>query len=581
WRGLKMRRSTALATSLVAMVAAGAASAGSFTFTNDADWDTGSYSSTNSGPPGADDQVQLDPNIVTQFDFIWVAASGRGTAVLIDTDYDDATDGIVNDGVASLAESQAGSGAVLGEYRTAPSGRATNPSRTTVDINGDVWIGNRDESSGGLGSAVKITATPGEGATTSSGTWNGSTFDALAWTNAGGADNLGGTSTAQDDAIELYIRTPSTNNRTIAIDANNDVWIGGYGDKEHAKYDGDTGAQIGSSAFGGGYGGVIDGNGILWSSNWSSNTIYRYDTTAADAASGALSPVTTGGPSYGLGVDNDGNIWNTHYSNRTVSKLAPDGTLLATYSSGGYLSRGVAVTPDNTIWIANSGDDTVTRLATDGTLLATIRVGDYPTGVSVDSNGKVWVTNQGNGFNGNSVMRIDPAMIDGSVPANVASSAAVDLRVDLGAGANPYNYSDMTGSLVGGITNPTGTWLSGAIDGGVGAIWDKVFWNEEAEGLIPTGSDIDVFVRVADTIAGLSGGVWTSYESGDTLNLAGQYAQIRAVLTRPGGPGAATPILSDVRLTTFDGGVVPLPATAWLLFGGIAALVGFGRRRQA
>jgi len=38
-------------------------------------------------------------------------------------------------------------GAILGEYRTAPQGLAGNPSRTSVDSQGNVWIGNADEES--------------------------------------------------------------------------------------------------------------------------------------------------------------------------------------------------------------------------------------------------------------------------------------------------------------------------------------------------------------------------------------------------------------------------------------------------
>lgn len=60
-----------------------AANANSFVFTDDADWDQGSYASTNSGPPGADDQVQLNPGITTNFNFLWVAASGRDSAILM------------------------------------------------------------------------------------------------------------------------------------------------------------------------------------------------------------------------------------------------------------------------------------------------------------------------------------------------------------------------------------------------------------------------------------------------------------------------------------------------------------------
>jgi streptogramin lyase len=581
-----MRRSTALTTTLAMILLAGTASAGSFNFDFDADWDTGTYNSTNSGPPGVDDQVQLNPNIVTQFDFIWVALSGRNSVALINTNYDDATDGLVNDGVATLAESRAGKGAVRGEYYSAPQGQPGNPSRTTVDINGDVWVGNRDASSGG-GSAVKITATPGEGARTSSGVWDSptsnGTFNRLSWSNAGGADTNGGTSTAQDDAVQLYIRTPSTGNRTIAIDSNNDVWIGGLNNRLHAQFDGDTGAQIGgtNAAGVGGYGGVIDGNGILWSSDWSNNRIGRYDTNAADPASAFLGAVTTGGPSYGLGIDNNGNIWNSHYANNApgapagsygaVSKLAPDGTLLGTYTLGlsvsSPYSRGVAVTPDNNVWVASSRADTVPRLDNDGNVLAQIAVGDFPTGVSVDSNGKVWVTNQANNSAGNSVMRIDPA------------TNQVDLKVELGNNAAPYNYSDMTGSLVGGITNPTGSWVSGAIDGGLlGTKWDTLSWNAD----VPADTSLSLFVRAADTVAGLSGLAWKELANGADVGLMGQFAQIRALFTRQGGAiGAPTPALYDLTLTSVPTNPIPLPASVWLLGSGMLALWRLRARRTA
>jgi streptogramin lyase len=545
----------ALAIALVTTLPlAGPAFAGSFEFSSTADWETGSFASTNAGPPGFD-QVQLNDNIVTTFNHIWVAASGRGTVIRIDTN----------------------SGTVLGEYYSAPDGRGRDPSRTTVDNNGDVWVGNRAESSTNpatgtaQGSVAKISASA-TGPDTSTGVWNASTgapgtFDARPWTNAGGADNAGGTSTAADVAILQYVRTPGTANRTIAVDAGNDVWVGGYNNKLHQNIDGDSGALVGA-AFTmnpGGYGGVIDSNGILYSSGWSSATITRYDTGTVSGAPGPLTAFATGGSSYGLAVDSGGNIWNSHYNARTISKIAPDGTRLFTVPSGGDLSRGVAVTPDDNIWVANSGSNTVTRLSNDGVLLATVPTDGYPTGVAVDSNGKVWVTN----LNGNSAQRIDPA------------TNTVDLRVDLGPGAAPYNYSDMTGSVIGGITNPRGTWRSVLDSGSSGTTWEQILWNTEAEGATPDGTSIMVEVRTADMLGDLGAATWQSYASGAFVGLLGQFAEVRATLTRTGtGVGAVSPVLSDLKLTfsTADG-VVPLPAPLWLLLSGLAVFAGL-RRRQ-
>jgi streptogramin lyase len=554
-----------LAVSGLLMAAAGTAQAGSFVFTDTADWDAGTYASTNAGPPGFD-QVQLNPNIVTTFNHIWVALSGRGTAVRINTSHVDA------DGRVTLADSAAGNGAVFGEYYTAPDGRGRDPSRTTVDVNGDVWVGNRGEWGwDGLGGSVtKLSANPT--GTTSTGTWNGSNFDVLPWNNAGGADNAGGTATASDSAIAHYVRTPGTANRTIAVDANNDVWVGGYDNKVHTRIDGDTGAVVGPTVTmnPGGYGGLIDSNGILWSSGWSSNQISRYDTGTVSGTPGPLPTVTnaTSGyqPSYGLGVDSQGNIWNSHYDAGRITKFSSDGTTLGTFTLTGSGSRGVAVTPDDNIWVANSFSNNVTRLDNNGNVLATINVEGYPTGVSVDSNGKVWVAN----LNGNSAQRINPA------------TNAVELTVELGSGASPYNYSDMTGSVIGGITNPTGTWTTVIDAGALGTDWDKVFWNTEAEGSIPAGTGIVIQVRAADTLAGLAAEAWQAYLSGASLGLDGRYAEVRAILTRTGtGAGAVSPILSDLRLTTVQTGVVPLPAS-WLLLGsGIAGLMHLSRRRRA
>ncbi len=72
--------------------------------------------------------------------YIWVACSKRGTIVRIDTATHE----------------------VVGEYLTGPTNAngtplcGRNPSRTTVDFDGNVWAGNRDSNPDGKGSVVKI-----------------------------------------------------------------------------------------------------------------------------------------------------------------------------------------------------------------------------------------------------------------------------------------------------------------------------------------------------------------------------------------------------------------------------------------
>jgi streptogramin lyase len=542
--------------------------AATFSFTSDADWNQGVYASTNSGPPGSDNQIQLNPNILTQFNNIWVALSGRDSIVRINTDVNPAS---IGDGNNLLTATEAGGTAVKGEYLTHPNGMAGNPSRTTVDLNGDVWVGNRNESSGGLGSVTKVSANPT--GTTSSGVWNGSTFNRLAWSNAGNVDSAGGTSTATDTAITQYIRTTGANVRHVSVDASNNVWIGGgpldSGDQVFQLYS-PTGQPVPDPDGAGpqktffpdngtgGYGGLVDGNGVVWSAGLYGNTLTRMD-----PATGARMTVNQAGrQSYGLGIDNNGYIWNATWTNNTVDKIDPAGNVVGSYYLGGVGNslRGVAVTPDNDIWVAASGSNRVIRVNNDGTVQGYINVGSTPTGVAVDSNGKVWVTNYGS----NSVMRIDPL------------TNLIDLTIDLGPGAAPYNYSDMTGTVLTGQTIPTGTWRYVADSGVLGQEWDQILWNTEAEGSVPTGTSITVYARAADTLDLLNAAAWLAFGSGDTLGLFGEFLEVRAVLTRSGNqPGDPSPILSDLSFTTVSS--VPEPSSLLLLGTGFA-LVGIGRR---
>jgi len=582
---------------------AGSAWGASFSFTSDGQWATGTMTSTHYGPPpaGAEGTVRLDPDITTPFNHIWVAASGRGTAIRIDTNVNPLS---IGNGDSFLTPVEASLGTIKGEYYTAPAGMERNPSRTTVDKNGDVWVGNRNEAGvlagiGSAGSVAKISATPGAG-TTSSGIFgdgaNGGaagTFNALPWTNAGGANTAGGVSTAADTAMQLYVRTPGVNNvRALAVDKNNNVWIGGNNNfdtssaRPHQLFDGTTGAAIagagnsfntsvgtanGNNGVGGGYGMVIDGNGVVWAATLDPAVLVRHDPATNDTRRfGGFN-----GHTYGLGVDTNGKIWVSNWDFASVQRVnAATGAIEATFFPGHGGLRGVAITPaDNDVWVASSFSGGVVRFNNDGTVQKFIATGATTTGVAVDSNGKVWVTN----YDSNTVSRIDPTLDGGN--------GAVDLTIDLGPGAQPYNYSDMTGTVLVGTTNPTGTWRR-VIDGGVGnPDWDKIFWNQEAEGFEGGGTDIKIEVRGADTLGDLSIASYTEVLlSGDGLSLFDglRFLEVRATLTGAGtGTAKLTPVLSDLTLTSIDDGGTRVPEPGTLALLGVSALsLALLRRRR-
>ena len=491
------------------------------TYTLNSDFDMGALVNVNHDIVA--DQLQLN-NESKPFDFIWVAASGRGTIVKIDTK----------------------TGEILGEYLSAPNGRGRDPSRTTVDNDGNVWAGNRAESSDGKGSAVRIGLE--ENCQCQDRNGNGiidtstGLGDIRPWTNAGGADNNGGVSTAEDECIINYVRTSAIIVRTVAVDADNNVWIGGPNDGKHELYDGDTGDPIPDTLFYGfgGYGGLIDDNGVLWSAGggWHPNCLLRYDPSTND-----IQNLYSAKYSYGLAKDNNGNIWNSQWTYGRIFKYAPDGTKIGDFSTGGSASRGVAVTSDDDIWVANSNSNTVTRLSNDGTLKATIPVGNTPTGVAVDSAGKVWVTNYGS----HTVMRIDPA------------TNTVDLVVSLGDGAYPYDYSDMTGSTL--IAPPnTGTWTVVHDSGVSDTTWRTVSWNAD----VPEDSELKV--QAATSNDGTHFGPFKEVTNGEKLEVDdGRYIKVAVNFER--ASTSESPVLYDLTIAANQppdcSNVVPSNEIVW------------------
>lgn len=497
---------------------------GSATYTLDVDFDDGTLINVNHDTP---DELQLDGS-GSAFNFIWVAASARGTITKIDTL----------------------TGTVLGEYRAAPQGMGLNPSRTTVDANGNVWSGNRAEQGfiGGVrhGSVVKIGLEENGQCVdrNSNGVIDTSSGlgDIKAWPNvtdgAGSTDSAAHGAQVQDAADECILIFQRTRDadavRHVSIDAGNDVWIGGYpfAQRSFLKLDKTTGMPLASfdaRRFGcGGYGGFIDGNNVLWSASISQSRLLRYDLgTSTGGCIGIYQ-------SYGLGLDGNGFVWNSRYGGNAVTKVSAAGGIVGTYGTGGASNdRGVAITTAdhfdgngaNNVWVANSGGNTVSRLRNNGAYVTQVTVGSTPTGVAVDAAGKVWATNLGS----NSASRINPL------------TNSVDLTVNLGSGAGPYNYSDMTGSIT--PAPPTnGTWSVIHDSGMAGVVeWGTVSWNSSEPG------DSSITVTAASSNNGVIFGAAQAVTDGVDLTVAnGRYLKVTVSFAR--ATTGETPILEDLSI---------------------------------
>ena len=320
------RRAVTVALLLVAALVAGTLSASAIeptdnpvTYTYDGDFDLGTLVNVNHDAPNSN-QLQLD-EAAEPFNFIWVAVSGKGTVVKIDTT----------------------TGAVLGEYRTTPSSQELgNPSRTTVDNDGSVWVANRSNVSSGYGTVLHIGLE--ENGQCEDRNINGvidtstGLADVLAW-----VDNSGtrGVATAADECIVHYTLVNSSGTRHVSVNADNDVWVSGVGMRNFdlvagGRYDVPNSGTIlrsESSVGYGGYGGLIDGDGVIWSAR----RLLRWDTATTPIAGNFTGYQHD---SYGLCIDNSGNVWNTALSGNTIRKFAPDGTLVGTYGHGSEYAQG-------------------------------------------------------------------------------------------------------------------------------------------------------------------------------------------------------------------------------------------------
>ena len=500
------------------------------TYTLDADFDEGSLINVVHTPS---DQLQLSDK-TTAFNFIWVAASERGTVVKIDTL----------------------TGDILGEYRTAPQGRGLNPSRTTVDLNGNVWVGNRNEFgsvnrdaialgvpafSRNMGSVVRIGLVENGQCEdrNNNGTIETSVGlgDIKGWSNAGGVNALGGVSTADDECIINYTRVNSYGTRHVSVDGNNDVWVSGTGGRFFDLLDGVSGQiirQEPSVGFGG-YGGLIDPNGVIWSAS----PLLRWDTSLSLTGPNGVNWDGYYHSSYGLCIDSQGNVWNTEFGNST-RKFAPDGTLLGIFPHGRNSAQGCVVDGNDHVWVAHSlnfGVNTIGHLLNDGTFVGNVilPLGNGPTGVSVDGAGKIWSAN----LRSDNVSRIDPT--SGPIGGGGATIGEVDLTVSLGAGAGPYNYSDMTGSLLFGAPD-NGTWSIIHDTGEAGIEWGFVSWSTYEPG------NSNITVTAASSADGIIFGPEETVINGEDLSSAdGQYLKVTVSFTRDSLNGE-TPVLFDLTL---------------------------------
>jgi hypothetical protein len=436
-------------------------------------------------------------------------------------------------------------GAELARYYTGPIWANTQPSRTTVDLYGACWVGNRYS-----GTAVKIVPPESnlwkdrnnngicDTSTDLNGDGNISSNEMLPW----GLDECLVWEVVLIDGKQGVFEpgeytgtytndwgTPGV--RTVAVDSANNVWIGCHMAMKFYYVDSLNGVILRtvdvSPVSHHAYGGVIDANGVLWSSGSSYGNALKLDPRVDPPA---LTNVPPGHYTYGIGVDSLNHVFITGWDSSKMSKLdALTNQVIKTISSPANC-RGVCSTADTDVWIASTANGKVYRYDNDLNLKAEIPVGAEATGVAIDPNGKIWSC----GLGSENIYRIDPA------------TNTVDLTKQIVGSGGHYSYSDMTGSVSTGITARQGKWTVIHDGGALNTLWGTITWNDT----IPQGATLTVRVRSSDDLNTWS--AWETVTKGATMATTppGRFLQIEVTFQIV--PGASSPILLDLTVGSLE-----------------------------
>jgi Concanavalin A-like lectin/glucanases superfamily/Bacterial TSP3 repeat len=509
-------------------------------------------------------------------------------------------------------------GTVLGEYLTAPWGKPSWPAHVAVDHYGNVWVANWDErgfldgTSNGSVTRVGIVIGGTRGYKTNDLGGTNFTFvpstngkylkppfqyctaidrdgdgliktsygmgDILNWTNVGGAQSV---SNAEDECIINYVRPPSQFANMLAIDTNNNLWVGGYvdqstpdcsgtnctfqcGTKIHVEVDGLTGAVYTNTEIRfltngiayGGFEGLFDWTGGLWSlggaNSDSTGNVYTFGDQSlvryfTNTGSATIQTNPTGFMEGALDP-NTGELWFTSYTNNLLAVYGTNGVYLTNYWLTNLQTMGVAVDQKSNVWVSHrdgTGNTKVSHLLTGGVYVGNVSLNGGatgPEGLSVDSYGKIWM---GCVDGTPTIARIDPAggasVTNGGVVYHVGTN---DFTLQLTASGTGI---DVLGDLTGfGMLSqaPAGAWSVVDDSGVTGNQWGTVTWNASSTNT----NQVRVEARASDFRTGLTAIPFQPVtDSAPLTNLVGQFLEVRVTLLMT--PGSTnSPWLHDLTV---------------------------------
>jgi streptogramin lyase len=422
---------------------------------------------------GIDDDgaLRLDTRNL-RFDHIWIANSGESTVSKLSTE----------------------TGRELGRYRM-PSG-CGDPSRTTVDMDGNVWVACRQG-----GSVVKIAAADRHCIDRNANGQIDTSRDLDDNGRIGGAELLG---RDQDECILMRISIGGRVARAAAVDANGNVWIGSWDQQNYTLIHGTTGEILARVPAGGNpYGAAMYGK-TLWSANRGGSTLARID-IATQQRTGLWS-VPGCGSLYGIAVDRSGDVWIGNFSCAEVLRFNHLEETWDRYPTPGGMPRGMAANAEGQVFSAVYRTDEVYKFdARDGTVLGRFAVGQSGViGIALDDEGMIWTVAR----NSNMASKIT---VDGAIVGHFP------------VGRAPYTYSDMTGQALRTFAAPLGIYrIIYETQCKYGTAWERL----DLVGETPEGTALEARLSIAAREEELMGadaityGPWRQDPEGDEFPVA-------------------------------------------------------------
>jgi hypothetical protein len=490
-------------------------------------------------------QVDL-ADVITTFPVLWVANAGEDTVSRVDT-----TTGKETGRYKTWFTGTPGYGTHLGN---AYAGAA--PSRTAVDTDGNVYVGNRHFdnrapvllkilSSGFIdrnGNGVEDTSADAN----NNGVIDPAEIKPLVDTNG---NQIIDPNEIQDERIAWATRLPNTapNNetnglgRSVSIDTAGNVWFGCYNTRRYYKIRGTDGVILSgphTTVVNGQdhtpYGSVIDGNNILWGASLSNN-LFKMDTTQPDNAS-LKARFGLPASNYGIALGNQGSVQHIYLGGaggvRYIDFNTSTNTATLPACGTGVGSYGVATDGLGNIFIGFTGG--IRKCSPAGAQIWTAGIqpgGQTGFSVVVDSEQNAWLLPfPGAGGAG-------PGVI---AKYNGATGGAMGV---FPVGNSPYTYSDATGI---GIfqAQRQGNWRVTQTTGLPTDAW-SVIWNTEPQGSVPNGTTLVVEARTAATQGGLAGAAFSPVANGGPGCVVGNFIEVRTSLT---SNVPESPVLSDIAI---------------------------------